>query len=145
MIVSWMNRIGILLVCFSLLGALWFQWNFEHAPCSLCLIQKLCFSGIGASYLLNLKFGDNIFHYVLSLWFAFLGYSLAVRTFSGEHLFWGLGLPVWSSFIFFGCFMFSLILLVLISNKRELSWDWKEKGLSCLLGITIAASAYTSL
>lgn len=73
------NTIGLIIIC-SLLIVAFIDQLYEHdLPCPLCLLQRICFVGVGLSLCMNLKNGVKTSHYGLMMLSALLGFAIAMR------------------------------------------------------------------
>ncbi|ARG98373.1 disulfide bond formation protein B [Legionella micdadei] len=75
----WGNCLGLLGVCIVLMFAFYQQLITYQLPCPLCLLQRVCFIGVGLCLSMNLKFGIKISHYGLMILSALLGLAIALR------------------------------------------------------------------
>lgn len=75
----WGNALGLLIICLILMIAFYEQLVAHQLPCPLCLLQRLCFIGVGLGVSMNLKFGIKIAHYGLMIFSALLGFAIALR------------------------------------------------------------------
>jgi disulfide bond formation protein DsbB len=125
------NTIWVFLLCIILTAALFF-----HAPCPLCLMQRLSMVGIAHSALLNLKFGTKPRHYGFALLFALLGHYIGIHLAPGKQTLLGLTLPTWSSFVFLGSLLTATLLLIFYRDERPLFGKVEKTAYGCLLVIT---------
>ncbi|WED43336.1 disulfide bond formation protein B [Legionella cardiaca] len=73
------NFAGLVLIC-VVLALAFYQQLVEHTlPCPLCLLQRLCFIGVGLCLCMNLLNGIRINYYGLMLLTSLLGLGIALR------------------------------------------------------------------
>ncbi len=108
-------------------GALSIQFFMHEKPCPLCLLQRLAMICIGASVLLNTKYGPEKKHYGLALLSAIFGGFIALRQIALHACpgfpkfgvpFWGLSLYTWSFIIFASTVAFNGLLLFFFKRKK---------------------------
>lgn len=75
---QWGNILGLLIVCIILIIAFYQQLIGHQLPCPLCLLQRLCFIGVGLCLCMNLKTGIKVEHYGLMIISALLGLGIAL-------------------------------------------------------------------
>ncbi|WP_028389181.1 disulfide bond formation protein B [Legionella fairfieldensis] len=75
----WINGSALLIVCIILLIAFYKQLLNHELPCPLCLLQRLCFVGVGLCLCMNLTKGIKVSHYGLMLLASILGLTIALR------------------------------------------------------------------
>ncbi|KTC78185.1 disulfide bond formation protein B [Legionella brunensis] len=73
------NLSGLILVCL-VLGFSFYQQLIEHTlPCPLCLLQRLCFIGVGLCLCMNLMNSIRTSYYGLMFLSALLGLGISLR------------------------------------------------------------------
>lgn len=75
----WGNSLGLIAVCALFILAFADQILNNDLPCPLCLLQRVCFAGIGICLMMNLRLGIKASHYGMMLVQAFLGLTIATR------------------------------------------------------------------
>lgn len=141
-----LNILWVAVVCMALIGAYWFELASHMLPCHLCYFQRLAMVGMGASALLNLRYGIRIGHYILGILFGAVGSLIAFRlpAFGGEIF--GLGLSVWSGVVYLGCILGAICLLLLFklndeqSSSPSVRWGFAEKAAFGLLSFLVIAN-----
>lgn len=117
----WANSLGLLAICFILILAFADQLMDHDVPCPLCLLQRICFVGIGICFMMNLRLGIKASHYGLMLLQAFLGLAIAMRqiylhTASGDpgygHTLLGLHFYTWAAIAFILISLFIAVALI---------------------------------
>ena len=73
------NALGLLGVCIILLITFYQQLLYHELPCPLCLLQRLCFIGVGLCLCMNLKTSIKVEYYGLMILSALLGLVIALR------------------------------------------------------------------
>ncbi|MGJ3502251.1 disulfide bond formation protein B [Piscirickettsia salmonis] len=73
------NALLLCALSILLIMAFYFQLTRNELPCPLCLLQRLCFIGLGSVALLNIIYGPRPSHYGLMLLTTLLGFSISVR------------------------------------------------------------------
>ena len=76
---QWGNIFGIMIVCAVLVIVFYQQLLSHKLPCPLCLLQRLCFIGVGLTLCMNLKEGIKPAHYGLMILASLLGLVIALR------------------------------------------------------------------
>lgn len=71
--------LGLLFISALLVFAFYTQLINHDLPCPLCLLQRLCFIGVGLCLCMNLKEGIKISHYGLMILSALIGLGIALR------------------------------------------------------------------
>ncbi len=152
-----LNVLFILVLCFVLLAAYFYQYVHQEFPCPFCLLQRLGMLGIALSLLLNLRFGIKVEHYGLAILSALLGRIVSLRQISlhvcpnfphfGEPVL-GFDLYVWA-FIVFSCSIFACAILLIIhghSRQKEhaASWTYVEKTAFGLVLLLTTANVLTT-
>lgn len=127
------NSLGLSIICFILATAFYCQLINHELPCPLCLLQRVCFVGVGLGLCMNLREGTRISHYGFILFSALLGFAIALRQIFlhispgdigyGSPLL-GLYLYTWSAIVFL-----IVIGLVAISLLFEQQFCKKKKTL----------------
>lgn len=74
-----LNILGILAIVMILTSAYVIEFAYHDLPCPLCLLQRLGFLTTSFGFLLNLRFGNKMQHYGLSLLGAIFTGAIAVR------------------------------------------------------------------
>lgn len=75
----WGNMLGLVIVCIILIMAFYQQLIDHTLPCPLCLLQRVCFIGVGLCLCMNLREGIKISHYGLMILASLLGLGIALR------------------------------------------------------------------
>ncbi|KTD18619.1 inner (transmembrane) protein [Legionella lansingensis] len=73
------NMLGLLLSCFILVFAFYQQLIDHDLPCPLCLLQRICFIGVGLCLCMSLMNGIRISYYGLMILSSLLGLGIALR------------------------------------------------------------------
>ncbi len=73
------NVIGLVIVCIILIIAFYQQLTDHDLPCPLCLLQRICFIGVGLCLCMNLMTGIRISYYGLIVLSSLLGLGIALR------------------------------------------------------------------
>lgn len=136
------NSLGLIVICAVFIFAFAEQLLNHSLPCPLCILQRICFAGIGICLMMNLRLGFKPSHYGLMLLQALLGLAIASRQFllhSGLND-PGYGSPVlgmyfytWSALIFLliiGCIAVALTLERGLDDLYKAS----NRGFTVLMG-----------
>lgn len=75
----WGNILGLMTICAILIFTFYEQLSQHDLPCPLCLLQRLCFIGIGLCLCMNLTLGIRVSHYALMIFSTLLGLAIALR------------------------------------------------------------------
>ncbi|KTD08297.1 disulfide bond formation protein B [Legionella jamestowniensis] len=73
------NLLGLILTCIVLSFAFYQQLVDHFLPCPLCLLQRICFIGVGLCLCMNLMNGIRISYYGLMFLSSLLGLGIALR------------------------------------------------------------------
>ncbi|MBL7480905.1 disulfide bond formation protein B [Legionella bononiensis] len=132
----WGNSLGLLFICIILIFAFADQLLKNSLPCPLCLLQRICFAGVGLCLMMNLRLGIRMPHYGFMLLQALLGLAVATRQIY-LHLepgtpgygdpFLGLYFYTWSAVIFLFIIGFIAIALLFehgIDDQFKTSNKW---------------------
>lgn len=143
-----LNILGILGILFILISAYFLEFYYHELPCPLCLLQRWGFAATIFGFLLNIKYGNRMQHYGLSLIAALFTAAVAMRQIllhivqnSGSYgsPFLGFHLYTWS-------FIISVLLMIFIAfdlilepeyGMRE-SPKWVKRTIIALLAAAIA-------
>lgn len=139
----WGNSLGLVIVCVILIIAFAEQILTHSLPCPLCILQRICFAGIGICLMMNLRLGFKPSHYGYMLFQALLGLAISSRQFllhvgpndpGYGNPFLGLYFYTWSALIFLliiGC------IAVALSLERGFDEQYKtsNKGLIALMAV----------
>lgn len=63
----WLNILGLLGVCGTLIIPFFYQFIFNELPCPLCLLQRVGMILIGCGFLFNINFNIRASHFTISL------------------------------------------------------------------------------
>ncbi|RUR18082.1 disulfide bond formation protein B [Legionella sp. km535] len=137
----WGNSFGLLIICVILLFAFADQLFKHSLPCPLCLLQRICFAGIGLCLMMNLRLGIRMSHYGFMLLQALLGLAIATRQIY-LHLdpgtpgygdpFLGLYFYTWSAIIFL--FIIGFIAIALLFEQGfDAQFKTSNKGMIALM------------
>ena len=72
-LLKYFNSACILIVCSILLGALYFQFGLNEAPCPLCLLQRMGMIAVIFGLSLNIFFGFDAKHFAVVIISALVG------------------------------------------------------------------------
>ena len=75
----WLNQLGLLAICGSLLAAFYYQIVFSELPCPLCQLQRVALTLAGIGMMLNIRFGASNIHYAMILASALVGAATSLR------------------------------------------------------------------
>jgi disulfide bond formation protein DsbB len=138
----WGNSLGLVCICAILIVAFAEQLLKHSLPCPLCILQRICFAGIGICLMINLRSGFKPSHYGLMLLQALLGLAIAARQFilhAGPNdpgygsPFLGLYFYTWSALIFLLIIGFIAVALTMEQGLDE-QYKTSNKGLLVLMG-----------
>ncbi len=73
------NSSCILIICSILIGALYFQFGLNEAPCPLCLLQRLAMMAVIFGLFMNIYYGFKPQHFALIIIVALVGVSISIR------------------------------------------------------------------
>jgi len=77
---DFLYKTNLLISFFALFGSLFFQYVMNYAPCTLCLLQRFCFTSILLVALLSLYMkGKKLFFHILNFLFITSGILLSLR------------------------------------------------------------------
>lgn len=125
-----LNALQAIILALIIAGALSLQFFKHEQPCPLCLIQRLGMICVGASALLNVRFGPQKKHYGLAIISALFGAFVALRQIAFHVCpgfpkfgvpFWGLSLYTWSFIIFVTSLAYNGILLFFFKTEKPLT------------------------
>ena len=75
----WLNLLGLLAICGSLLAAFYYQIVLNELPCPLCQLQRVALTLVGIGMLLNIRFGASNTHYAMIVASALVGAATSMR------------------------------------------------------------------
>jgi disulfide bond formation protein DsbB len=111
---------ALLGICLVLLGAFYYQLVKDELPCAFCNLIRVGFMLLGSGLLLNIRFGTNIWNYVLSAFGALIGSLISLlfmfakapawTTPTGSAVF-GLHMYTWTYILFTAAIMFCAVML----------------------------------
>ncbi|MDP3269005.1 MAG: disulfide bond formation protein B [Legionella sp.] len=137
------NTAGLLFVCIVLAVIFIEQLVYHDLPCPLCLLQRVCFIGIGLCFLLNLHLGIRPAHYGFMILVTFLGLAIAVRQIT-LHLapddpgygipFLGIYLYVWSA-IAYGIILILTAVALTFDKGFARNMKFNNRGIKVLTAI----------
>lgn len=124
-----LNALLVYIISAILLGGFAVQIFMNETPCILCFLQRFGMLGVATGALMNCRFGPRKLHYGLSLFWAVLGGSIALRQIVlhicpdfpvyGKPV-WGLSLYTWSFLIFSASIAYIALLLILFDRSKDL-------------------------
>jgi disulfide bond formation protein DsbB len=78
-VAEYLDMLAVAGICLLLLVAFFLQFYLNEPPCPLCLLQRLGFLLTAAGFLLNIRFGLEPSHYMISLLGALYTAFVALR------------------------------------------------------------------
>ncbi len=77
---DFLYKTNLLISFFALFGSLFFQYVMNYAPCTLCLLQRFCFTSILIVALLSIYMkGKKLLFHILNFLFITSGILLSLR------------------------------------------------------------------
>jgi disulfide bond formation protein DsbB len=121
-----LNALGLLAVCLSLLVAFFYQLVLGEIPCPLCTLQRIGLMLVGFGFLLNLRFGPAAVHYAIIIVSAMVGAGVSLRQillhiapgdsgFGSQVL--GYHMYTWGFIAFMATILFSAMILVVDRHR----------------------------
>ena len=71
--------VGLICIGLMLGAALYFQFFLGEQPCPLCLLQRASFIGVALSLLMNIRYGQRVLHWGLSILISCVGAAVSIR------------------------------------------------------------------
>jgi disulfide bond formation protein DsbB len=126
-LLKYFNSLCILILCGILLGALYFQFGLQEAPCPLCLLQRMGMIGVIFGLALNVFYGFDAKHFAMVILAALVGGLFSARQVllhicpkEGDMGYgtpaFGMHLYTWGVLIFIACIVGAAVFLF-FSNR----------------------------